>query len=209
MNDNQILSINVEYNTKEIISIVVTNILKMLERRGLLDNHINEFNKLESDIKNNKTIFNLVLNNKSSCSINLISTKIASIAQNTPLDEYLSTNLDIHKIIIIKDITKKVIKQILTEYKNSEVFFEHEMLEDIPAKIFIPEHKLLTSDEKKELLSKFSELDLAKIFVTDIMSRYYGAKIGDIFRIIRPSIIAGNNVFYRRVVTGTLDILFS
>ena len=41
------------------------------------------------------------------------------------------------------------------------------------------------------------------------MSRYYGAKIGDIFRIIRPSMTAGKNIFYRRVVKGSLDILFS
>ena len=83
------------------------------------------------------------------------------------------------------------------------------MLEDIPAKIFIPEHQLIGEDEKKELLEKFSEQELGRIFISDIMARYYGAKIGDIFRIIRPSFTAGKNIYYRRVINGTWDILFS
>jgi DNA-directed RNA polymerase I, II, and III subunit RPABC1 len=124
------------------------------------------------------------------------------------LDEYLSNNIDVHKIIVCKEVAKKVVKQIVTEYKNAEFFFESEMLEDIPSKIFIPEHILLSEDEKKELLSKYSELELARIFSTDMMSRYYNAKVGDIFRIIRPSFTAGKNVFYRRVVNGSWDILF-
>jgi len=41
-----------------------------------------------------------------------------------------------------------------------------------------------------------------------MMARYYGAKIGDIFRIVRPSFTAGKNVYYRRVVNGSWDILF-
>ena len=82
------------------------------------------------------------------------------------------------------------------------------MMEDIPSKVFIPEHQLLNKEEREEVLSKFSETELSKIWVTDMMSRYYGAKIGDIFRIIRPSFTAGKNVFYRRVCNGLWDVLF-
>ena len=82
------------------------------------------------------------------------------------------------------------------------------MLEDIPSKISIPEHRLLNVSDKNELLNKFAEHELAKINVHEIMSRYYNAKIGDIFHIIRPSYTAGKSIFYRRVVNGTIDILF-
>ena len=71
------------------------------------------------------------------------------------------------------------------------------MLEDIPSKIFIPKHEILVGDEKKEILDKFSENELARIFLTDMMSRYYGANVGDIFKITRPSFTAGKNIFYR------------
>jgi DNA-directed RNA polymerase I, II, and III subunit RPABC1 len=200
------MSINVEYNNKEINQIVLENVLKMLERRQLIDSWSDVYSNLEDT--DTKSIFQIVLNNKSSLSIYLVNAKLTSIVQGTPLDDYLSNNIDIHKIIIARDVAKKVIKQIVSEYKNAEFFFESEMLEDIPSKGFIPIHKLLNEDEKNELLSKFSENELSRILITDMMSRYYGAKLGDIFKIIRPSFTAGKNVFYRRVVNGSWDILF-
>ena len=41
-----------------------------------------------------------------------------------------------------------------------------------------------------------------------MMSRYYGAKVNDIFRIKRYNLNSGISVVYRRVVEGNLDILF-
>lgn len=201
------MSINVEYNIKEINQIVMTNILKMFERRKLISSWSNEFTKLGNDISS-KTIFEIVLSDKTKYSIYLVNAKLSSIVQGTPLDEYLSNNIDVHKIIIAKDVAKKVVKQIVSEYKQAEFFFESDMLEDIPSKIFIPEHQLISEEEKKELLDKFSEQDLGRILLTDIMARYYGAKIGDIFRIIRPSSTAGKNVYYRKVINGSWDIIF-
>lgn len=199
------MSINIELNSKEINNIVCLNILRMLNRRKLIDNVDVAFTEISNDI-NQKAIIEIILNNNEICSIYSVNTKINSITQGTPLDDYLSNNVNIHKIIILKDAAKKVLKQILHDYKNAEFFFEHEMLEDIPSKICIPEHQLLNKNEKAELLSKFGENELSIILDTDTMARYYGAKIGDIFRIIRSSIIAGNSIFYRKVSHGSLDI---
>lgn len=201
------MSFNVEYKPSEINEILIGNVLKMLERRKIISSWSDEYKKLSSDIST-KSIFEITLPDKSKYGIYLINAKITSIVQGTPLDDYLSNNIDIHKIIIAKDVSKKVVKQIVGEYKNTEFFFESEMLEDIPSKVFIPEHYLLTLEEKTELLEKFDESDLARIFISDTMSRYYGAKVGDIFRIIRPSFTAGKNVFYRKVVNSSWDILF-
>ncbi len=201
------MSINVEYSNKEINQIIVENVLKMMERRKVIKSWSDEYKKLGNDI-GNKSMFEIQVADKSTYGIYLVNAKLTSIVQGTPLDEYLSNNIDIHKIIVARDVAKKVVKQIVSEYKNAEFFFETEMLEDIPAKSFIPEHQLLSDEEKTELLSKFSELELARILVTDMMSRYYAVKIGDIFRIIRPSFTAGKNVFYRRVVNGSWDVLF-
>jgi len=202
------MSINIELNTREINIIVCLNILKMLYRRNLIDDVDVTMNEIANDI-NNKAIIEFKLIDTTKCSIYLINTKINSITSGTPIDEYLSTNIKIHKIIILKDASKKVLKQILTDYTNAEFFFEHEMLEDIPNKIFIPTHILLNDEEKQELLLKFSENELSNILDMDMMSRYYGAKVGDIFKIIRPSIVAGNSIFYRKVIHGSLDLLFN
>jgi DNA-directed RNA polymerase subunit H (RpoH/RPB5) len=208
------MSINVEYNNKEVTHVVLENLLKMLERRKLIESWSTQLEKFK-DI-NDKTIFEVPIitneneskskNNK--VSINLITAKLSSIVQGSPLDDYLSNNIDVRKFVIFRDAAKKVVKQIVNEYKNAEFFFESEMMEDIPSKVFIPEHQLLNKEEREEVLSKFSETELSKIWVTDMMSRYYGAKIGDIFRIIRPSFTAGKNVFYRRVCNGLWDVLF-
>jgi len=201
------MSINVEYSNKEVNQIVIENVLKMLERRRLIKSWSDEYKKIGDDLAS-KSIFQIQLTDKTNYSIYLINAKLSSIVQGTPLDDYLSNNIDVHKIIVARDVAKKVVKQIVGEYKNAEFFFESEMIEDISSKVFIPEHQLLNSEEKVELLDKFNELDLARILLTDMMVRYYGAKIGDIFRIIRPSFTAGKNVFYRRVVNGSWDILF-
>jgi DNA-directed RNA polymerase subunit H (RpoH/RPB5) len=205
------MSTNVEYSTKELNKIVIENVLNMLSRRKLLKSPTDAIQKLGDDFLN-KPIFEVVLDDKTvignMVSINLVNAKLSSIVQKTPLDEYLSNNIDVHKIIICKDVAKKVVKQIVTEYKNAEFFFESEMLEDIPSKVFMPEHQLLQEDERTELFDKYSEAELSRMFVTDMMARYYNAKIGDVFRIIRPSFTAGKNVFYRRVVNGSWDILF-
>jgi DNA-directed RNA polymerase subunit H (RpoH/RPB5) len=201
------MSVNVEYSTKEVSQVVLENVLKMLVRRNNISKHEKLLEELkESFVSKGVVDFKDEANQK--ISINLSNVKLSSIVQGSPLDDYLRNNLDVHKIVIMREPSKKVVKQIMTDYPNSEIFFEYEMMEDIPSKIFIPEHQLLTEEEKKNILETFKESELAKINDTDIMSRYYLAKFGDIFRIIRPSITAGKNIFYRRVVPGKIDQLF-
>jgi len=203
------MSINIEYNTKENNKLIITHILKMLERRKLINNWEESLNILEDNWVNN--IYEILLNDKSIYSIYLLNntnTQLSSISSGTPLYDYLSNNIDVHKIIIIRNPSKKAVKQILFEYKNTEFFFESDMQEDIANKIFSSEHEILLEENKAELLSKFNEKDLARIFFFDKMARYYNAKIGDIFRIKRPSHTCGNNIFYRRVVNSSIDIIF-
>jgi DNA-directed RNA polymerase subunit H (RpoH/RPB5) len=201
------MSVSVEYSTKEVSSIVLTNVLKMCMRRNLIDEIETIFEKNNDDFVS-KGMIDFKDNKNKKISIYLYTGKIASIVQGSPLDDYLKNNTDVHKIVIMKDPSKKTAKQISSEYPNSEIFFEYEMMEDIPSKLFIPEHILLTNNEKKEFLEIFKETELAKINDTDMMSRYYAAQIGDIFKIVRPSLTAGKNVFYRKVVPGNINQLF-
>lgn len=201
------MSVNVEYSTKEIANILLKNTLLMLVRRKqitTIEKILGEFN--ETFVQ--KGIIEFKDDNNNKISINLTSGKLTTIVQGSQLDDYLKNNTDVHKIIIIKEPSKKVIKQVITDYINAEIFFEHELMEDIPSKFFIPEHQLLTEDEKKNILETFKEAEIAKINDTDIMCRHFNAKVGDIFRMIRPSITAGYNIFYRRVVPGNFNQLF-
>ena len=201
------MSVNIEYSSKEVSGILLENIFKMLQRR----NTIKKIDKFIEDLVKpfvEKGIVDFKDDNNKKYSINLTSGKLASIVQGSQLDEYLKSNIDVHKIVVMREPSKKVVKQIMVDYPNSEIFLEHEFMEDIPSKFFIPEHQLLTEEEKQNILNTFKETELAKINDTDVMSRHFDAKPGDIFRIIRSSITAGKNIFYRRVVSGNINQLF-
>lgn len=198
------MSVNVEHNNREINEIVIENILKMLERRKTITSWENEYNKINSSDFQNKSSFEF--DNK--IGVYLVNAKLTNIVQGHPLDIYLSNNIDIHKIIIAKEVAKKVVKQIINDYKNAEFFFETEMKIDLPSTIFVPKHEIIIDDERKEILDKFSESELARIKLTDPMVRYLNGKIGDIIKITRFSTTAGKNTFYRKVIPSSVDNLF-
>ena len=200
------MSGNFFLKNKEINSNVIKNVLLMLKRRQKIDNVDSIFNSLQDDI-NSTTVFKFTSNNNK-FGINILNSKLNSIISKSPLDEYLNSNLDVHKIIIIEDPSKRAVKQLYSSYQNCEFFFLREMIEDICAKVFVPEHIILNNEEKNDLLERFKLNDLSKILSTDVMSRYYNAKLNDVFKIIRPNITTGHSIFYRVVVNGNIDNLF-
>lgn len=194
---------NVELNLKEIIRIVIKNLGLMFHRRKYMENTSFSDKILESLISDK--IFNFEING-SKYSINIIMQDIKNISNGSPIDDYLNKNIDHHKFVIVKSFSKKTFTQVVKEYKNAEIFTIFELLEDIPSKAFIPEHILLNETDKNELLESFGLNELGRIYNTEIMARYYGAKLNDVFRVIRPNINSGTSIYYRFVIPGSLDV---
>ena len=196
---------SIEYNNKELNKIIIENTLKMLLKRNVIDSVDLILAKFDNF---NNQIYEFSVSENIHYNINIINAKITSLSIGSPIDEYLSSNINVNKILIIKDFNKKVIKDITSIHKNVELFFIKELQEDIYEKIFQPDFELLNEENKNEILQKFHSKELSTIFATDRMARYFKAKPGDIFRITRSSVTAGHSIFYRQVGNSNWDILF-
>jgi DNA-directed RNA polymerase subunit H (RpoH/RPB5) len=94
-----------------------------------------------------------------------------------------------------------------TEKMRITIFLGDYMLFNITKHFLVPQHHLMTPEEMKDFLKdkeKGFVHKLPKIYDTDPISRFYGAKTGQIFKIIRENLSDDSMVrfseFYRYVV---------
>ncbi|KAL3763992.1 hypothetical protein ACHAW5_007611 [Stephanodiscus triporus] len=105
-------------------------------------------------------------------------------------------------ILVLRGDITPFAKQAVQEMSDSfriEHFKEAELLVDITDHILVPEHLVLSQNEKQELLKRYRLRDtqLPRIQPNDPVARYYGMKRGQVVKIIRPSETAGRYVTYR------------
>jgi len=108
----------------------------------------------------------------------------------------------VNTMTAIKLVKNHNIEDAKTTGVKIEVFFHNELRINITKHMDVPRHILLTKDEIEELkkVRDVTISQLARIITTDPVARYYAAKKGDVFKIIRPSLSAGQAIVYRLVV---------
>lgn len=115
------------------------------------------------------------------------------------LDVAENTNI----IVVLREkCNQTIIRELaLDKNKNIEIFTIDRLLFNITKHVLVPKHELLTKEEIKEILKKYkcTVNQLPKVFKTDPISKYYGAKVGDVFRIYRKSSSVGEKIAYRYV----------
>lgn len=201
------MSVKLTYNITERKNIIIENVLKMIHRRGYINkSSIKTLTEKLQDKSLSNDIFDFDDDSKNKWSLNIIQSKLNSVNKGSPLEDYFLNNLDTKKIIVVNKPSKKLVKQIINNFKG-EVFNEYEMLEDIPSKVIVPKHQLLSEKEKNDFLESYNYSEISKIHSTETMARYYNMKIDDIVKITRVSPTSGESIAYRHVVKGNLDLI--
>lgn len=192
------------------IDVILLNLIKMLTKRNiLLDKNLNKNYKNLLGQKNEENIYNIKYDTSDNiCYIMIINGKITSIKKIDGIDNFNSLSKNKHKIFIANIMSSKPYKQLIDT--NTEIFFLNDLLIDVTEHELQPKFELLNEEQKKDLLENYdiSIKNISKILLLDQISRYYNAKVGDIFRITRPSITAGNSITYRVVIDCSINYLF-
>jgi DNA-directed RNA polymerase subunit H (RpoH/RPB5) len=196
--------VELTYSEQQKNEIIIENFVKMLYNRGyfedsnlndLIKSGINNFANYETFIKYNNEVYDL----------KIIPYKLNTIKKSEDIESFLNSHIDNKKIFVIISGSTKIEKQLL-EYNNTEVFNDVDLLVNIVDNNLVPKHILLSDEEGKNILTeyKLNKENLPRILSGDRIAKYYNIKPGQIVKIIRPSITAGEEILYRICVNGKI-----
>jgi len=107
-------------------------------------------------------------------------------------------------IVVVRDRLTPMAKNFVKELQAShgfriEYFKDLELLVDITEHKLVPQHDVLSPQQKQELLDRYrlKPYQLPRILVRDPIARYYGLKQGQVVKIVRHSETAGRYITYR------------
>jgi DNA-directed RNA polymerase I, II, and III subunit RPABC1 len=110
----------------------------------------------------------------------------------------------VNAIIVYDNSITAFAKQQTDQNKNIniEYFKKSELMVDKISHVLVPKHELISDEEKKELLKiyKIKDMHVPKIYSTDQIAKYFGAKRGQVFKITRNTETSGESIYYRIVV---------
>lgn len=206
-----------EINSDKKRKIILENTIRMLTNRKLLnsnnlDTNINNITSIDSDeslytIKLDSTHFYYPENQDNRVMyVKILQQKITGVSKSSTISEFLNQYKNSPKIIIVSSISTAAYDTIRGDYPYSEIFQEKDLMIDKIRHITVPPHELLSDTDTKKVLDEYlvKKKQMPRIFVTDPISKYYNAKVGQIFRITRPSETSGIAPYHRIVVNGNI-----
>lgn len=126
------------------------------------------------------------------------------VRECTPFIERLTSLKCSRGIMVVNGRFSNLAKSLLAEAGAIAIehFRDDELLVDITEHELVPQHQVLSPEEKSALLARYKLRDsqLPRIQLGDPVARYYGMQRGQVVKIIRASETAGRYVTYRIVV---------
>lgn len=196
--------VELTYTEQQKNEIIIENFAKMLYNRGYFnDSNLNEL--IKSGINNFANYETFIKYNNETFYLKIIPYKLNTIKKSEDIERFLNSNDD-KKIFVVLSGSTKIEKQLL-EYNNTEAFNDVDLLVNIVDNNLVPKHILLSEEEGKNILTeyKINKENLPRILSGDRIAKYYNIKPGQIVKIIRPSITAGEEIIYRVCVNGKIS----
>jgi DNA-directed RNA polymerase subunit H (RpoH/RPB5) len=112
------------------------------------------------------------------------------------------TNNDEIVFVIFHDINEEII-ELENKFPNLTIFTHKRLLFNLVDHQYVPKHSRLSAEDKSELLQILMIRDYNKLPLlpkTDVVSRYYNFRAGDVVRVERPSKGNMKHIAYRYVV---------
>ncbi|GAV86998.1 RNA_pol_Rpb5_C domain-containing protein/RNA_pol_Rpb5_N domain-containing protein [Cephalotus follicularis] len=104
-------------------------------------------------------------------------------------------------LVLQNHITSQAMKAVELLSFNVEIFQITDLLVNITKHVLKPKHRVLTDQEKHELLKKYSieENQLPRLLKKDAIARYYALKKGQVVKVTYSDEITESHVTYRCV----------
>jgi DNA-directed RNA polymerase subunit H (RpoH/RPB5) len=196
--------VNLTFDDQQKNEIIIENFTTMLYNRGYFGNsNLNDL--IKSGVHNFANYETFIKYNNETFYLKIIPYKLNTIKRSEDIEKFLDTHVDDKKIFVILSGSTKIEKQLL-EYNNTEVFNDVDLMVNIVENNLVPKHILLSDEEAKNILIeyKINRDNLPRILSGDRIAKYYNIKPGQIVKIIRPSITAGEEILYRVCVNGKI-----
>ena len=197
--------IEIEYDEISRKKLLVTNWIKMLFNRNLLENSLEDnINYAISKLDDFDTTY--IKGKARKYMLKIIFQKLNTIRNVPDIEDFLDKNKQEYKFFIINKISyPKIYKKL--EKENTEVFSDIELMDNVVDNILVPQHIILTDEEANMYMKeyKLSKVNMMKIYSSDRIARYYNIKPGQIVKIIRPSITAGYEIALRICIQAKIN----
>ena len=133
-------------NKNDKIETVIKTLCRIIYERKYSNKSLKEiFEKLKPIINDDQMLFTI---DDKKFGIKFVSNFLTTIKKEASIENFLEKNSDVHKFVIINRLSDRAVKQIL-EHKNTEVFTMDELLIVVIDHYLVPQHILLSSDEKE------------------------------------------------------------
>lgn len=181
----------------------------------IFDNFTNILQDLRNINKSSFDLDNINYNNNEisndDYAIKIFTSKINNFKKNG-LQSFHSSHPNKKVIFIIENISLKLYTEILQSHDNIEIFLIEDLFHNLIHNVLQPKYELLTNEEKNVLKKNYdiyNENLIPKIKKSDIIVRFFNAKVNDILKITRYDNYYGKDIYYRIVVDSNYDDIFS